>query len=97
VRQWSLIPYTAKRRPGRHIQYSDSLHAERSSDQIPVVEKLSLPVQTSPGAHLASYTMGPFPRVKWPGCGVDHPTAPSVEVKERVELHLYSASGPVPA
>jgi hypothetical protein len=32
--------------------------------------------------------------VKWLGPGVDHPTPPSAEVKERVELYLYSPSGP---
>ena len=56
----------------------------------------SAPVQTGPGAHPASYTMstGSFPGVKWPGLGVDHPPAYSAEVKERVELYLYSTSGP---
>jgi hypothetical protein len=33
---------------------------------------------------------GSFSGVKRPGCGVDHPPASSAEVKERVELHLYS-------
>jgi len=32
--------------------------------------------------------------VKQLGHGVDHPPPPSAEVKERVELYLYSASGP---
>jgi len=35
-----------------------------------------------------------FSKVKWPGCGIDHPPLSSVKVKERVELHLYSPSGP---
>jgi hypothetical protein len=36
-----------------------------------------------------------FPRgVKRPGRGVDHSPASSAEVKERVELYLYSPSGP---
>jgi hypothetical protein len=36
--------------------------------------RFSAPVQTGPGAHPASYTMGTgsFPRVKRPGCGVGH-------------------------
>jgi hypothetical protein len=34
-----------------------------------------------------------FPGVKRPGRGVDHPPSYSVEVKERVELYLYSPSG----
>ena len=31
--------------------------------------------------------------VKRPGCGSDHPTPSSAEVKERVELYIYSPSG----
>jgi hypothetical protein len=37
---------------------------------------------------------GSFPGVKQPRRGVDHPPPSSVEVKERVELYLYSPSGP---
>ena len=46
------------------------------------------PVQTGPGVHPASYTMGTgsFLGVKWPGRGVKHPLPSSSEVKERVEL-----------
>jgi hypothetical protein len=53
------------------------------------------PVQTGPGAHPASYTMGTgsFLGVRQPGCGADHPPPSSAEVKERVELYLYSTSG----
>ena len=35
-----------------------------------------------------------FLRVKRPGRGVNHPSPPSVEVKQRVEPHLYSLRGP---
>ena len=47
-------------------QYSDWLRAGRSGDRIPVGEKFSAPVQTGPGAHPASCTMGTgsFPGVK---------------------------------
>ena len=34
-----------------------------------------------------------FPGVKWPGRGVDHSYSSSAEVKERIELYLYSTSG----
>ena len=56
-------------------------------DRIPVEARFSAPVQTGPGAHPASYTMGTgsFPGVKRPGRGVDHPPTSSAEVKERVE------------
>jgi len=58
--------------------------------------RFSAPVQSGPGAHLASYTMGTgsFPGVKWPGCGVNPPPPSSAEVKERVELYLYSPFWP---
>jgi hypothetical protein len=36
----------------------------------------------------------PFPVVKRPGRGVNHPPQSSAEVKERVELYLYYPSGP---
>ena len=35
-----------------------------------------------------------FPGVKRPGNGPDHPLPCSAEVKERVELYIYSPSGP---
>ena len=56
----------------------------------------SAPVQTGPGANPASSTMGTgsFPGVKQPGCGFEYPRASSAEVKERVELYLYSRFGP---
>jgi hypothetical protein len=52
-------------------------------------------VQSDPGVHPASYSMGTetFPRVRRPGRGVDHPPS-SAEVTERVELYLNSPSGP---
>jgi len=47
-------------------QYSDWLRAGRSGDWIPVGARFSAPVQTGPGAHPASSTMGTgsFPGVK---------------------------------
>jgi len=63
---------------------------------MPVGARFAAPIQTGPGAHPASYTMGPgsFPGVKRPGRGDDHPPISSAEVKERVELYLYFPSGP---
>ena len=54
------------------------------------------PFQTGPGAHPASYTMGTvsFPGVKRLGRGIDHLPPSSAEVKEGVQLYLYSPSGP---
>jgi len=53
------------------------------------------PVQTGPGGHPASYTMGTgaFLGVKRPGRGVDHPQPTREEVKERIEQYLYSPVG----
>jgi len=57
--------------------------------------RFSAPVQTGPGAHPASYTMGTgsFSGVKRQGHGVDYPPPSSAEVKERIELYPYSSSG----
>jgi len=62
----------------------------------PVGARFSPPLQTDPTSHPASYTMGTgfFPGVKRPGGGVHHPPPARAEVKERVELYLYSPSGP---
>jgi hypothetical protein len=74
-----------------------SQRAGRSGDRIPVGggARFSAPAQTVHGAHPASYTMGTgsFPGVKRPGRRVDYLPPSSSEVKERVELYLYS-SGP---
>jgi len=61
----------------------------------PVRAIFSAPVQTNPGAHPTSETMGAgsFPGAKRPWRGVEHPAPSSVKVKERVDLYLYSPSG----
>jgi hypothetical protein len=65
------------------IYYSDWLRAGRSGDRIPVGARFFAHVQTGPGAHLASCTMGTgtFPGVKRPRRGADHPLPPSAEVE----------------
>ena len=81
--------------PGQRRRYSDLLRPERSGDRIAVRAIFSVPVQTGPGDHTASYTTvtGSFLGVRRPGSGVEHPLPSSSEVKERVELYLYSSSG----
>jgi len=37
---------------------------------------------------------GSFPGIKQPGCGIDHPPPSRAEVKERVEVYIYSPYGP---
>ena len=58
--------------------------------------RFSAPFQTGPGAHSASYTMGTgsLQEVKLPGRDVDYPPSSSAEVEGRVELYVYSPSGP---
>ena len=58
--------------------------------------KFSAPFQTGPGFYPASCTVGidSFPSVKRAGRGVDHPPPSSAEVKERVEIYVYSPFGP---
>jgi len=75
---------------------SDSLRVGRSGDRMPVWARFSATVQTGPGAHPASYTVGTgcFPGVKRPGRGVDYPSLSSAEVKERVDVYFYSSFGP---
>jgi hypothetical protein len=52
------------------------------------------PVQAGPGAYPPSSTIrtGSFPGVKQPGRSVNPPSPSSAEIKERVELYLYSPS-----
>jgi hypothetical protein len=73
---------------GQRGQYSDSLLARWSGDRIPVGSRFAAPVQSGPGAHPASYTMGTgsFPEVKWPRRGVNHPSHPTAKLK-REWLH----------
>ena len=76
---------------GRDGRYNDWLRAGRSEDRIPTGTGFSAPVRT------ASYSMGTGSLsrgVKRPCRVVDHPSLSSAEVKERVELNIYSPSGP---
>jgi len=54
-------------------------------NRIPVEARFSAPVQTGPGTHPASFTMGTgsFQGVKRPRRGADHSTPHSAEVKEK--------------
>jgi hypothetical protein len=63
-----------------------SLRTGRLGDRNPFEAKFSASLQTDPGSHPASYTIGTgsFPWKKRPGRCVDHPPASTAEVKERV-------------
>ena len=77
-------------------RYIDSLRGGRSRNRIPWEARFSAPVQTDPGAHPPSPTIGTrsFLGVNWKSRSVNHPPTPSAEVKEKVVLYLYSPSGP---
>ena len=82
--------------PEKLSRYSDSLRGGWSADRIPVWARFSALAQTGPGAHPAPYTIGngSFPGVMRPGRDVYHPPPYRAEVKERVQLYLYTPSGP---
>jgi hypothetical protein len=67
--------------------------ARRSGDQIPVGARFFTHIQTGPGAHPVSCTMGTgsFLGVKRSGGGVDHTPPSSAEVTNE---YLYFPSGP---
>jgi hypothetical protein len=73
---------------------SDSLGGQQSWHRFSVKVIFSAPVQTGPGSHRGSYTMGTgsLPGVKRLGRGVNHPHPSSAEVNETVQLYLYSHS-----
>jgi len=59
--------------------------------------RFSAPVQTGPGVHPASCTVcnrASFPGVKRPGRGVHRAPQSTAEIKQRVELYLYSPTAP---
>ena len=80
---------------GELSQYSISLWAGQSRDWICWGQEFPH-LSREPWAHPASYSMGTrsFLGAKWLGCGIDHPTPSSAEVKERVELYLFYSTGP---
>jgi hypothetical protein len=86
------------RGPGQYSQYSDLLPAGRSNDRIPVGARFFAPVQIGRGAHPACCTVGTVSlsrEVKRPGNDVDNAPLSSPEVKETVELLLFSTFGPL--
>jgi hypothetical protein len=94
--QRDLPPYTENCGPGSSVGIATELRTGRSGDRIPVGATFFSPIQTGPGAHPASCTMGTgsFLGVKC-GRGVmltPHPLLVP-RSKNRVELYLYSPSG----
>jgi hypothetical protein len=77
--------------------YSNSLRAVWSVDRITVGGQDFLhsyrPALGTPQPPV-QWVSGSFLGVKWLGHGVDHPLPSNAEMKERVELYIYSFSGP---
>jgi hypothetical protein len=73
------------------------LWAGRSGDRIPVKARFSAPVQTGPEAHPSllynGYRVFPGGKLR-PGCDANPSPPSNAEVKNRVELYLYSPLGP---
>jgi hypothetical protein len=87
---------TEKKAKCRKIQEKKTITAEIQSTtqhkkKIAVEERFSAFIQSGPGAHSASCTMGTesFPGVKRPELGVNQSPLTSTEVKEIVELYSY--------
>jgi hypothetical protein len=89
------LPFTSQR--GFLTYNTYRLRAGRSEDRIPVGGESFRTRQNGPwdppwllySAHWVS-----FSGVKRPVCGVKHPPPSSAEVKERIDLYLYSLSEP---
>jgi len=82
--------------PWQCRQYRNSRWAGWSRDRIPMGMRFSTLVQTSPGVNQPPIQWFPGHSWGWSSRGVALTTLPqsSAEVKERVELYLYSPSGP---
>ena len=89
-----VVPYTHT--TGSKITICRNVLCSKSL--ISVVAKFSAPVQTGPGSNLSPVqgVPGLFQRNKARGGGAssDHLNAPSAEVKERVQLYIYSSARP---
>jgi len=79
---------------GQHSWYSNSLLAGWSRDCILLREKISAPVQTSPGAHTLHNGYRVIPEGTVARQSVNDPPPSTTKVKEGVELYLYSPSVP---
>jgi len=79
-----------------HSRYSDLLQAGRFEDRMLVGNEVFRTRPDRPWGPLSLLHKGYrvyFQAVKRPGHGISHPLPSSAEVKERVEIYLYSISG----
>ena len=83
-------------RAGYRRRYSESLMSGRSGNWVLVEARFFAPLKTGTGTHTSFCTMGNGSlsrEYKYGGRDVKHPPLSSAEVKERLELHLYSPLG----
>jgi len=82
--------------PGELSQYSDSLRFGWSGDRFPVTARLPHQCRRAwcPSSLLNNGYRVYFPAIKRSERGVDQPNLSGAVVKERVEVYLYSPSGP---
>jgi hypothetical protein len=81
---------------GRDSSVCIATRCERSGDRIPVGGEIFHTHPNGPWGPPSLLYSGyrvSFQGVKRPGRGLNHPSPSSAEVKERVELYFYSASG----
>jgi hypothetical protein len=74
-------------------RYSDSVRDIRSGNRNLVGARFSIPVQTDTMPHSAPFTMNNVslsPVIKRPGRVVEHAPLSTDEVKESVELYIFS-------
>jgi hypothetical protein len=77
-------------------RHSDTLPAGRPEDRIPVggeIFRTTLYRSWGPPSLLYKGCRVPLPGIKRPGHGVNFPSPYSSDVKERVELYLYTLTG----
>jgi hypothetical protein len=94
--QAKLVKSTSPGGPGSSVGIATRYGLDGPGIECRWGARFSAPVQTGPGGHPASYTVstGSFTGVKRPRRDADHTLPSSGDVKERVELYLYSPSGP---
>jgi hypothetical protein len=78
-----MVPTDQAGGPGSSVGIAAGYRLDRPGIEIPVGARFFAHVQTGPGPHPASCTMGTgyFPGVKRPERGADHPPPPAAEVE----------------
>ena len=94
---WSYDIRVLTPRPRQRSRFRDVLRAWRSGDRTLVWgggREFAHPSRPAPRSTYSGYQVSSA-GIKRPGCGVEHPPSSSAEIKETVELYLYSPSAPL--